>query len=142
FGKTFENQRTDLDWLRWHADLESKAPQLKSLLPDYPVALSDLVESMMEKRAEKRPTDLESILFKLRSIAQRANKTVVLGKTGAKHVADKAVSQASSPSRKKRRTGWLVVLILIIALGGVGFFLWQNPDFYRTVIAPLLHLGN
>lgn len=142
FGKTFADQRTDLDWLRWHADLESKPPQLKSLLPDYPVALSDLVESMMEKRAEKRPTDLESILSKLRSIAQRANKTVVLGKTGAKHVAGKAVSQAPSPIRKKSRKGLLVVLILILALGGIGFLLWQNPDFYRAVIAPLLHLGN
>jgi eukaryotic-like serine/threonine-protein kinase len=141
FGKTFADQRTDLDWLRWHADLESRAPQLKSLLPDYPVALSDLVESMMEKRAEKRPADLESILSRLRGIAQRANKTIVLGKTAAKAVAAKPGSKPPSTTRKKSRKGLVAILLVIVALAGGGFFLWQNPDFFRTVIAPLLHLG-
>ncbi|MGC2194506.1 MAG: protein kinase [Terriglobales bacterium] len=141
FGKTFADQRTDLDWLRWHADLESRAPQLKSLLPDYPVALSDLVESMMEKRAEKRPADLESILSRLRGIAQRANKTIVLGKTAAKSVAPKPASKGSSTPRKKSRAGLVAMLLFILVLAGGGFFLWQNPDYFRTVIAPFLHLG-
>ena len=142
FHKTFAGQRTDLDWLRWQADLESRAPQLKSLLPDYPVALSDLVESMMEKRAEKRTTDLEAILTKMRSIAQRANKTVVLGKTGAKQPALKPSSKASPSPRKKGNTGWLILLVFIIAAAGIGVFAWQNPDAFRTLIAPLLNLLN
>jgi eukaryotic-like serine/threonine-protein kinase len=140
FGKTFADQRTDLDWLRWHADLESRAPQLKSLLPDYPVALSDLVESMMEKRAEKRPADLDAILSRMRGIAQRANKTVVLGKTAAKNVAVQPGSKASSAPRKKSRKGLVALLLFLLVLAGGGFFLWQNPDYFRTVIAPLLHL--
>jgi len=142
FQKTFAGQHTDLDWLRWQADLESRAPQVKSLLPDYPVALSDLVESMMEKRAEKRATDLESVLAKMRSIAQRANKTVVLGKAGAKQPALKPSSKVSTAPRKKSKTGWVLLLILIVTLAGIGVFAWQNPDAFRSLIAPLLNLLN
>jgi serine/threonine protein kinase len=142
FQKTFAGQRTDLDWLRWQADLESRAPQVKSLLPDYPVALSDLVESMMEKRAEKRTTDLEGVLAKMRSIGQRANKTVVLGKAGAKQPALKSSSKVSTAPRKKGKTGWILLLILIVTLAGIGVFAWQNPDAFRSLIAPLLNLLN
>ncbi len=141
FAKTFADQRTDLDWLRWHADLESKAPQLKSLLPDHPVALSDLVESMMEKHADKRPTDLESLLSRWRSIAQRANKTIVLGKSSAKAPVAKPASHGSTPPRKKNHLALVAMLIFILALAAGGYFLWQNPDYYRTVIAPRLHLS-
>ncbi len=140
FGKTFADQRTDLDWLRWHADLESRAPQVKSLLPDYPVALSDLIESMMEKHADKRTTDLESILSRMRGVAQRANKTLVLGKAGLKEVIAKPAKKPASAAKKKSKLGWVVLLLFIIILAGAGFLLWQNPDYYRTVIAPLLHL--
>ena len=141
FAKTFADQRTDLDWLRWHADLESKAPQLKSLLPDHPVALSDLVESMMEKHADKRPSDLESLLSRWRSIAQRANKTIVLGKSSAKALVAKPASHGSTPPRKKNHLALVAMLIFILALAAGGYFLWQNPDYYRTVIAPRLHLS-
>ncbi len=141
FNKTFAAQRTDLDWLRWQADLESRAPQLKSLLPDCPVALSDLVESMMEKRAEKRTTDLEAILAKMRSIAQRANKTVVLGKA-AKRATLTPGSKVSASPQKKGKTGWIVLLIFILVIAGIGAFAWQNPDAFRTLIAPVLNLLN
>ena len=139
FAKTFADQRTDLDWLRWHADLESRAPQLKSLLPDYPVALSDLVESMMEKHADKRPSDLESLLSRWRSIAQRANKTIVLGKSSSK--AAVAKSARSTAPRKTNHLALIAMIILLLAVAAGGYFLWQNPDYYRTVIAPRLHLS-
>jgi eukaryotic-like serine/threonine-protein kinase len=141
FVKTFADQRTDLDWLRWHADLESRAPQLKSLLPDHPVALSDLVESMMEKHADKRPSDLESLLSRWRSIAQRANKTIVLDKSSAKAPAAKPAFHGASAPSKKNHLALLAMIIFILALAAGGFFLWQNPDYYRTVIAPRLHLS-
>ena len=83
FEHNFPDQKNDIDWMRWHADLESKAPPLKTLLPDCPAALSDLLESMMDKHVEKRPSDLNEILGRLRSVAQRANKTVVLTTSGS-----------------------------------------------------------
>jgi serine/threonine protein kinase len=142
FAKTFADQRTDLDWMRWHADLESKAPSLKSMLPDYPTALSDLVESMMEKRAEKRPANLESIQSRLREIAQRANKTIVLTKKSQAKEPPRGPATKIIPAKKQRHNTWLWVLVFILALAaGGGFWLFENPDFFRTVIAPLLHLS-
>jgi hypothetical protein len=141
FAKTFADQRTDLDWMRWHADLDSKAPSLKSMLPDYPTALSDLVESMMEKHAEKRPANLESIQSRLREIAQRANKTIVLAKKPqAKERAPGIATKIIAP-KKPRKNTWLWVLVFILALAaGGGIWLFENPDVFRTVMAPLLHL--
>jgi len=142
FAKSFAEQRSELDWMRWHADPESKAPTLKSLLPDYPTALSDLIESMMDKAPEKRPADLNTILTRLRSIAQRANKTVVLSKKMPEKARRPASSLDLAPAPPKSHTGvWVLAVLAVLAAGG-GFWLWQNPDFVRTVIAPLLHFSN
>jgi len=140
FEKTFADQRTDLDWLRWHAALESKAPPLKALLPDGPAALSDLLESMMEKHAEKRAADLQAILSTLRGIAQRANKTIVLRKpTAPAAAAAKAPAAPPSIPRKKGGKKLALVLLFILALAAGGVFLWQNPDFYREAISHFFH---
>jgi serine/threonine protein kinase len=143
FAKSFAEQRSELDWMRWHADPESKAPTLKSLLPDYPAALSDLIESMMDKAPEKRPADLNTILTRLRSIAQRSNKTVVFSKKPpekARRPADDRDLPIAAPP--KSHVGlWILAALAVLAAGG-GFWLWQNPDFVRTVIAPLLHFSN
>jgi serine/threonine protein kinase len=141
FAKSFAEQRSELDWMRWHADPESKAPTLKSLLPDYPTALSDLIESMMNKVPEKRPADLDTILTRLRSIAQRANKTVVLSKKPAEKARRPANDRDLAPAPPKSHVGlWILAVLAVLAAGG-GFWLWQNPDFVRTVIAPLLHFS-
>ncbi|HZQ96077.1 MAG TPA: protein kinase [Candidatus Sulfotelmatobacter sp.] len=142
FAKSFAEQRTELDWMRWHADPESKAPTIKSLLPDYPAALSDLIESMMDKRPEKRPPNLEAILTRLRQIAQRANKTVVLSKKTQEKGAPYAEALASrTPAPAKGHTLLWILLALAVAAAGGGIWLWQNPDFFKTVIAPALHLN-
>jgi len=150
FEKAFAGERTDLDWLSWHADLEKKAPPLKSLLPDCPAALSDLLESMMEKHPEKRATDVESILTRLRSVAQRANKTIVLPKPTAKATAPTKPSTAAAPAkrsaaspsfpRKRADKRLALVLFLLLALIASGILIWQNPDFYRELITRFHHL--
>ena len=130
FERTFPDQRNDIDWMRWHADLECKAPALKSLLPDCPAALSDLLESMMEKNVEKRPTDLGEILGRLRSVAQRANKTVVLQRPAAPVAASAPVP--ANLSMVKRKTDWInpvLFVLLVLGLGWVGYRVWQNPEF-------------
>ena len=140
FEKTFANQRTDLDWLRWHANLESKAPPLKAVLPDCPAGLSDLLESMMEKHAEKRTADLEKILSTLRGIAQRANKTIVLRKPTAAAIATaRTPTEPRSIPRKKGGKKLTLVLLIILALAAGGVLLWLNPDLYREVISHFYH---
>ncbi len=134
FERTFPDQRNDIDWMRWHADLESKAPALKSLLPDCPAALSDLLESMMEKHIEKRPADLNEILGRLRGVAQRANKTVMLQRPAAAEV---PVPVSASESPAKRKTNWLnpiLFLLIVGCLGWVGYRVWQDPDFLNQVV--------
>jgi serine/threonine protein kinase len=134
FERTFPDQRNDIDWMRWHADLESKAPALKSLLPECPAAMSDVVESMMEKHVEKRSTDLNEILGRLRSVAQRANKTVVLQRPAAE--ASPAPEPASA-SPLKRKTNWLNPILFLLIVGGlgwVGYRVWQDPDFLNQVV--------
>ena len=141
FAKSFSEQRSELDWMRWQADPESKAPTLKSLLPDYPTALSDLIESMMDKAPEKRPADLDTILTRLRSIAQRANKTVVLSKKPPEKARRPANDRDVVPAPPESHVGlWILAALAVLAAGG-GVWLWQNPDFVRTVIAPLLHFS-
>ena len=151
FAKAFADEQTDLDWLSWHADLEKKAPSLKSLLPDCPAALSDVLESMMEKHPEKRATDLENILSRLRSVAQRANKTIVLPKPAAKGTAPmkppvaaanaKRSAAALSVPWKKADKRLALVLFLLLALIAGGILVWENPDLYRELITRFHHLA-
>jgi len=135
FEHNFPDQKNDIDWMRWHADLESKAPPLKTLLPDCPAALSDLLESMMDKHVEKRPADLNEILGRLRSVAQRANKTVVLQRPAAPEAAP--ALEVAHASQVKRKTNWLnpiLFLLLVGGLGWVGYRVWQDPDFLNQVV--------
>jgi len=148
FNKSFAEQQSDLDWLSWHAELEKKAPPLKSLLPDCPAALSDLLESMMEKHAEKRTKDVQAILQHLRSVAQRANRTVVLPRPtpapvrmAASTKQPMAVAAAkpagATPSVRKKKSsskGLVLFLLFLLVLTTGGILVWQNPDLYRELI--------
>ncbi len=144
FGKSFAEQQSDLDWLSWHADLEKKAPPLKSLLQDYPAALSDLLESMMEKHAEKRTKDVQAILQHLRSVAQRANRTVVLPRPAPVRMAAPQAPMAAGAARpgsgtpyvrrkKSSSMGLVLFLLFLLALTTAGILIWQNPDLYREL---------
>jgi hypothetical protein len=115
FAATFPNQHSDLDWLRWHSELESKAPAAKTLLPDCPAALSDLIESMMEKHAEKRATDLAALRTGILSVAQRANRTVMMV---APKAAPETPAVAPSPTKRKSAAKSNLLLFLILAIVG------------------------
>ena len=117
FAATFPSQHSDLDWLRWHSELESKAPALKTLLPDCPAALSDLIESMMEKRAEKRATDLSTLRSGILSVAQRANRTVVM--VAPKAAAETPVAGASSIGGKPAAKSSLLLFLILFVVGGL-----------------------
>jgi serine/threonine protein kinase len=117
FATTFPNQHSDLDWLRWHSELENKAPAAKTLLPECPAALSDLIESMMEKRADKRTTDLSALRSGILSVAQRANRTVVMvsPQSGAESPAAGSPSTKSKPAAKSN----LLLLLILATVGGL-----------------------
>jgi len=138
FQNTFSAQRSDLDWLRWHADLESPAPSVKSLMPDCHSALSDVIDSMLEKHVEKRSTDLNEIFSRLRRVQQQAKKTIVLGSTPQPA---KAPPRAETPAPPKKSWGKLAFFAILVVLCGLaGFLLWQNPTLYQDVVSYLQHL--
>ena len=132
FEKTFPNQRSDLSWLRWQSDLESKAAPLKSLLPECPEALSDLIESMMEKNVDKRQADLNVIVSQLRDMARRANKTIVLRKPTPSGAAGH--SPGSRSRSKKLHARVVAFLILAVVCGATAYAVWRDPDLCRRAL--------
>jgi serine/threonine protein kinase len=126
FDKTFANQRTDLDWLRWHSNLESKAPPVKSLLTDCPPALSDLLDTMIEKRIEKRSADLSALRAGFVAVANRANRTVVILNPAFPPVS--AVKAAPPKQKTPGKTNALLMFIWIfvgtVSLLFVGFLIY------------------
>ena len=142
FEKTLPQQRTDLDWLRWHADLEAKLPASKSLLPGCPDALSDLLVSMTDKRWDKR-ADLQTICTTIRGIADRADQTVIMHaptvRTPAAAAKPKAPVEPPLTPKKKSRKGLFILLVLLLALAAGALVLWQNPDLYRDVLSHFPH---
>jgi serine/threonine protein kinase len=131
FQKTFAGQKSDLDWLRWHADPKSKAPLLKTLLPEHPAALSELLESMMAKDAARRMTDPATILSRLRGIAQQADKTVIVRKPAPQM---KPPARRTSSLSKGRKTIARLSVAVILALVISGFVTWKNPNLHRKLL--------
>jgi serine/threonine protein kinase len=129
FKATLSGQRSDLEWLRWHSDGKTKAPTLKSLQPSRPAALSDLLQSMMEKEPEKRASDLAEIVARLRAIAQQSSRTVVARKVPA--AGDIQTSQKSHSPKKL----WIIALTTLVVLLLIGTLVWQVPEL-RQMISP------
>lgn len=132
FSKTFPSQRSDLDWLRWHADPKSKAPALRQLQPEHPAALSDLLESMMAKEASSRLSEAALLLSRLRVIAQQTDKTIIARPASR----PKKSAPSPSPSAQKDRLRKMIALVLFLA--ACALVVWQNPDFYQRLV-PLYH---
>lgn len=132
-------QETDLDWLRWHADRTKVAPPLKSQFPDYPAALSDLVQSMMEKDPAKRAKEMATVVTRLRSIAQQASRTLVRRQTATLVSKPKPAEQADiakSSRKEEKRTSLKVNVVMIIVavvllLAVLGLLLFLNRTTLR-----------
>jgi serine/threonine protein kinase len=133
FQQTFAAQRNDLDWLRWHTDAKSTAPTLKSLLPGRSTALSELLQSMLEKDPAKRVSDLNKVLARLRSIAQQSSQTVVGRKLTA------AAAAKAEPSGRPSNTFRTIGIVLAIAVL-LGLLFWQGPALYRLIMPFVSHL--
>jgi eukaryotic-like serine/threonine-protein kinase len=109
--------KTELDWLRWHADASKKAPALKTQLPDPSTPLSDLLESMLEKDVAKRAKDPALILMRLKSIAQQASRTVVRPRPGrASATKPGAEENISSPRQRTRPSALTIAVVIITAI--------------------------
>ncbi len=136
--KAFETAfplKSDLDWLRWHADITKKPPSLKSLAEDHPIALSDLLQSMMEKDTAKRAGDPSAILAKLKAVAQQASRTVVApavgGNTGAISPQSRSASpvvssgRGETPTKKGGSKLVFMIVAIILLLAVMALMAWR-----------------
>jgi serine/threonine protein kinase len=102
FGDLYKGD-WNFQWLHWHSDPAKNAPPLKEALPDIPVGLSDLVESMMQKPVERRP-DLArveaSLIAVMDHLTREVMKTVVLKR------------QAPASKKTARKTSGVVALVI------------------------------
>jgi serine/threonine-protein kinase len=139
--RTIFRQENDLDWLRWHADRSKVAPALRSQLPDHPAALSDLLQSMLEKDPAKRTKDAATVVSRLRSIAQQASRTLVRKQTATVISKPKApepeVVVEPAKTKKRRSVNMNVVMIvvaivLLLAVLGLLLFLSQKTARQRS----------
>jgi serine/threonine-protein kinase len=133
FGATFAAQRSDLDWLRWHGDLKSKAPSLKQLLPDFPAALSDVIEAMTTKDVPTRISDPAVVYSRLRNIAQQSDKTII-----ARKPIEPLRKPAVAPVRAKGKRKGVGMTVVFVVLAICGLMAWRNPELWRWIV-PLYH---
>jgi len=105
-------------------------------LPDRPATLSDLLESMIEKDVAARTTDLQTILSRLRTIAQQANRTLVLKKPA---ISRKVPTKDTSAKTRSSSRSLLIFSILLVILAGTAVFVWRNPDLYHKLLSPFQH---
>ena len=141
FRALFPGQRTDLDWLRWHADTKKKVPSLKSQIPNRPAALSELLESMMEKDAAQRAKDPAAIIARLKAVAQQASRTLVSRKPSAfpSIVSDTDTPDTPVLAQSQVRSGGnriLIVMAIVLILGILGLVALQNADRIREFFSP------
>ena len=48
-------------WMKWHTDMSVTAPDISSVLPELPQALSDIVAKMLAKDVDQRYPDMEAL---------------------------------------------------------------------------------
>jgi len=114
--RTVLPNKTELDWLRWHADASKKAPTLKTQLPDQPNPLSELLESMLEKDVSKRAKDPALILMRLKSIAQQASRTLVGPRPRKAAASEPSGDDLRSAPRQKAGLSALTIVSIILGI--------------------------
>jgi serine/threonine protein kinase/tetratricopeptide (TPR) repeat protein len=103
----------DLQWLNWHGDPNRSATPLKSVLPDFPAEVSDLIERMMRKKPDQRPAlaEVEAALTLRRQHQLReTGKTIVITPNKGEPVEESA-SRRGSP--------WALVVAVVVILAVV-----------------------
>jgi serine/threonine protein kinase len=135
FARAFPN-KTDLDWLRWHADTTKAAPTLKSQLADTPTALSDLLELMMEKDLAKRVTDPGMVLSRLKAVAQQASRTVVTPGPVAPRDTPAGEDSAGYEEEKRGNTTGLVIVAVLLLLAALAVVAWRKGIIPKKFFPP------
>jgi hypothetical protein len=116
----FSGSDADLKWLNWHSDPSSSVTPLRKILETIPAELSDVIESMMQKVAARRPT-LAAIAATLNTL--RISRLRQSGKTMILNPDTPAAERGASPAGNEIPK-W-VILSLLILLIAVLWLVWK-----------------
>ena len=116
-------EASDFQWLKWHGNVDLRARALKEVRPDCPTVLSDLIERMMEKRADMRAGRLADVLRILEELSRRLEAGEPLDGVAVAAPAEKPPEPA--PRRVASRNwglglglaGALVIAVMLLGRG-------------------------
>ena len=107
----FPELKTDLGWMRWHADPSQHFQPVLSVAPLCPKPLAELIEKMLEKDPARRIQTLEEVESTLGAARGRMDRTQVIAVSGP------APPRRKQVSRRKQTLGAVVCIALVLAGG-------------------------
>lgn len=133
-----DERHTAMRWLKWHTNPRTTAPSLKSLVPDIPDEVSDLVARLMDKDPVKRVASADELLSAIRRGATTAAEpsaddaeSAAGGATSDASTARAATGDTASLPRGRRWPAVAAVLVgLAVVVGAV--FLFENMQERRA----------
>lgn len=124
------------------AHLNNPPPRVSLKNPEIPLAIDDLVYSLLQKAPSERPWDALAVATQLRELldADAAGKSIKYvvkpGQNPNRAGADDLAKRASKKKAKGNRNWILIgevgglVAVLGLILGGVGYWLWPPSEEY------------
>lgn len=104
-------------WMYWHTSQQMMLPKLHELIPGFPEDLSELISAMITKPLRERLASADEGLRRIGEVAPRQ-----LGGDGDLEEIE------SKPATASPLAIGAILLWIIAAVGGIGYFLWQKAN--------------
>jgi formylglycine-generating enzyme required for sulfatase activity len=127
----FTRGDVDYKWLNWHCDPTKTAPALEKFLPEFPVVLSQTIETMMAKEAAARPVSAV-IVAAFEGVLQRLS----LDRIAQVPTVRVRRKRSWAPAKRLLKRAAFAVLVIMITggvLGGAGWLVWRGYNASPTV---------
>jgi sulfatase modifying factor 1 len=129
FGDVYQGD-SDFQWLNWHSDPEKRAAPLGEVLAGCPSMLSEIIESMMQKSAERRP-DIATVEKTFGKLLDELTRN----RGGATRIARRRARERRKKvfASAKRFVRSALIAIVTVAMGGgflaaIGWLLWKQLE--------------
>ena len=127
-----DERHTAMRWLKWHTNPRTAAPSLKSLVPEIPDEVNDLVARLMDKDPVKRVANADELLAAIRrgattaaapsaDDAEQPSGQAAPGAAASRTAEGSAVGDATAGDTAKLPTGrrWPALAAIVVGLAVV-----------------------